>query len=169
MGTEQRRSREQGRLLALDVGEVRTGLALSDCAHRQASPLKVLDTKALRTSNKSLLDLIVDFEVTRVVVGLPLQADGSLSAQARRVMSLTRQLLIGMDALPQTPDVIFFDESFSSASAKNRAHALGLREREMRGGLDSHAAAEFLQAYLDAPEGAVDIRPDDEEFDNDER
>ena len=141
-----------GRILALDVGDARTGLALSDVAGMQASPLTVLDTKALRHDNAQLLNLVTDYEVDYVVVGLPLQADGSEGPQARRVRSLTMQLLRGLDALTLSPKVVFFDERHSSAQAKEQGHALGLSERDMRGTLDAHAAAQFLQAYLDNSE-----------------
>jgi putative Holliday junction resolvase len=136
--------------MALDVGEVRTGVALSDVACEQASPLKVLETKALRADNRQLIDLITDYEVICLVVGLPLQADGTPGQQARRTQSLTKQLLNGVDTLANPPTVLFFDERHSSADAKAQGHTLGLSERDMRGVLDSHAAAHFLQAYLDA-------------------
>ena len=150
--------------MALDVGEVRTGLALSDVTRTQATPLSVLDTRELCRNNKPLLDLITDYEVTQLVVGLPLSLDGSPGSQARRVQSLTKQLLFGLDALPHPPKVVRCDERHSSVRATERGHALGLSERAMRGRLDSHAAAEFLQDFLDDwgndPENCPDNGPD---------
>ena len=133
------------RILALDIGEVRVGLALSDMARQQASPLQVLDTIQLCANNKALKTVIEDYEVDTLVIGLPLLADGSEGSQARRTRNLTAKILVDLDVLR----IIFFDERQSSKIAKDSGHSLGISEKDMRGKLDSHAAAAFLQAYLD--------------------
>jgi len=133
------------RILALDIGEARTGLALSDVKRQQATPLQVLSTTQLCSNNKELKVLIEDYEVGALVVGLPLLADESEGQQARRTRSLATKMLAGLDALP----IVFFDERQSSSRAKDSGHSMGLSERDMRGKLDSHAAAAFLQTYLD--------------------
>jgi putative Holliday junction resolvase len=144
---------QEGRLLGLDIGETRTGLALSNSRQIQASPLKVLRTKELLKNNSPLAELIEDYEVVGLVVGLPLLADGAEGQQARRTRSLAAKLVAGMDVLASTKlahkNMLFYDERFSSAEAKASGHSLGLTERDMRGHLDSHAAANILQAYLD--------------------
>jgi putative Holliday junction resolvase len=132
------------RILALDIGETRTGLALSDADLRHATPFDVLSTAQLCTDNRRLREVIEDYEVLRLLIGLPLLADGSEGSQARRVRNLAAKMLVGIES-----KVTFFDERSSSISAKAKGHELGLSERDMRGKLDSHAAAAFLQIYLD--------------------
>jgi len=136
---------KNSRILALDIGESRTGVALSCVDRQHASPLQVLDTKQLCGNNKDLHTLLDDYEIDTVIVGLPLLANGSEGSQARRTRNLAEKILAGMDAL----NIIFFDERQSSKIAKQAGHSIGLSEKDMRGKLDSHAAAAFLQVYLD--------------------
>ena len=140
------------RVLALDVGDVRTGVALSDTARMNASPLAVLSTRELCANNAALLRLLDEYEVGCVVVGFPFEADGSHGSQARHVQATAGKLLAGLDALRPEMRVVFADERFSSIRARERGQALGLNERDMRGQLDSRAAAQFLQDYLDRPD-----------------
>jgi len=150
------------RILALDIGEVRTGIALSDVDRLNATALQVMDTQGLCADNSKLHELIADYEVGSLVIGLPLLADGSEGSQARRTRSLAAKMLQGMDALCHLGEdsctgctdervfpVIFFNEQQSSKQAKDLGHKLGLSERDMRGKVDSFAAAVFLQRYLD--------------------
>ncbi|MCL2680388.1 MAG: Holliday junction resolvase RuvX [Coriobacteriia bacterium] len=158
------------RVMALDIGEVRTGIALSDTAKKQATPLQVLDTRSICADNRQLRTLIADYQVDSVVVGLPLLGCGSEGSQARRTRSLAAKMLQGMDALCQetqqemqheTPNekaeghgddallLTFFSERQSSKQAQQQGHSVGLTQRDMRGKLDSFAAAAFLQEYLD--------------------
>lgn len=151
------------RILAIDIGEKRTGLAVSSADARHASALQVIETKAALGSNKILSDIIKDFEIAKIIVGLPLLADGSEGQQARRTRSLAARLLAADVDCSQrshhisftdnsdtrTIPIIFFDERTSSKSAKDAGHSAGLSEKDMRGKLDAHAAAAFLQVYLD--------------------
>jgi len=134
-----------GRILALDIGEVRTGLALSDSMQRHASALQVLDTKRLCLSNKELQEIINDYEIACILVGLPLDSEGNEGSQARRVRNLAQRILEGIADVP----LIFFDERMSSKEATAQAHDRGLSTKDMRGKLDAFAAAVFLQSYLD--------------------
>jgi RNase H-fold protein (predicted Holliday junction resolvase) len=138
-----------------------------------ASPLEVLDTLALCRDRRKLQDIVDDYEVSSFVVGLPLLADGTEGSQSRRTRKLAQKMLESIkvrdskiefahsgdealcaevepfaDPLNKKP-IIFFDERQSSKIAKSAGHSLGFREKDMRGKLDSHAAAAFLQAYLD--------------------
>jgi len=149
----------QGRVLALDVGETRTGVAVSSADRRHASPLSVLDTKGLLAIGKELSGLIADYEIDTLVIGLPLLADGSEGQQARRTRSLSSKMLeaitgcTDMDALRQGLEVVYFDERQSSSEAKRAGHSMGMSERDMRGKLDGQAAAVILARYLDTMNG----------------
>ncbi|MDP2233789.1 MAG: Holliday junction resolvase RuvX [Actinomycetota bacterium] len=143
------------RVLGLDIGERRVGVAVSDPDGRIASPLQVLDAQTL-SNPASLLALIDEYDVGLLVVGLPLSLDGTEGPQAARVKEqaqrLARTLPVG---------VVYYDERLSSAEARRSLSATGMSARVQRGKIDMVAAALILQSYLDAqrafrPDGAAD-------------
>ena len=133
------------RVMGLDIGERRIGVALSDPSQTVASPLVVLDAVRIRKDPGELTRLIEDYEVQRVVVGLPLSLDGSEGPQAGHVRATVDRLA---QFLP--PDIEYFDERYSSSEAKRALTGTGVSARDQRGMVDSVAAALFLQSYLDA-------------------
>jgi putative Holliday junction resolvase len=138
------------RVLAVDVGARRIGLAVSDPTATLASPLKTI----VRRGDRAALVAAVAREIERlrgepdglavVVIGLPLTLDGRPHAGTRRVQAFA-QALAAQTRLP----VVFQDERLSSRDADSR---LALRERDWRrrkARLDAAAAAIILQDYLD--------------------
>lgn len=131
--------------MALDIGEKRIGVAVSDAAGKVASPLTVLDAKRALGDGVELRRLIDDYEVERIVIGLPLRMDGTEGPQAARVRRLASRLA---QFLPV--EMEFADERLSSVEAERMMAAAGLSERDRRGEVDKVAAAVFLQSYLDS-------------------
>jgi len=131
--------------MALDIGEKRIGVAISDPDGLVATPLEVIDAKEALAGGAKLARLVGDFEVERVVVGVPVSLDGTEGPQARRVREtaarLARFLPVSME---------FADERFTSVEAKRRMRESGADERQQRGSVDMVAASLLLQAYLDA-------------------
>lgn len=132
------------RTLALDIGDVRIGVAVSDPTGSVATPLTVLDTVRTRKDQRPITRLIEDYEVERIVVGLPVTMAGDEGPQARHVRALAEKVLRGI----ATP-VVYFDERLSSAQAMRSMRDQGVSERDARGSVDKVAAAVFLQALLD--------------------
>lgn len=132
------------RILALDIGDKRTGVAVSDPSRTVATPLTVLDTMKQSRRDSELARIVEDYEVGTIVVGLPMTLEGELGQQARHVQALTTK----MAQFLRVP-VEYVDERLSSAEAAKRMRESGETERTMRGRLDMVAAAVFLQAYLD--------------------
>ena len=132
------------RILALDIGDKRIGVAISDPSGRVATPLTVLDTSRQSRRGSELSKLVEDYEVESILVGLPLTLEGVPGPQARHVQALTDK----MARFLRVP-VHYVDERLSSAEAAKRMREAGESERSMRGRLDMVAAAVFLQAYLD--------------------
>lgn len=129
------------RILGLDLGTARTGAALSDERQVLASPLAVWSgtLKQLAARISALPE-----PLETVVIGLPLNPDGSDSQQSRAVRKVARRLA-GMIAVP----IELFDETLSTATAEEPLLAAGLsraRRKELR---DRQAAVVILQAYLD--------------------
>ena len=133
------------RVLALDIGEKRIGVAVSDPSGTVASPLVVLDAAKVLTDGSDLTRLVEEYEAELVVVGLPLSLDGSEGPQALDVRRAAARLA-GFLRVP----VEFADERLSSTQASRAMGDVGASQRQQRGSIDMVAAAIFLQSYLDA-------------------
>lgn len=132
------------RVLALDIGERRVGVAVSDPSGRVATPAKILNAAALNDA-RAVRRLLDDYEPDLVLVGLPLSMDGTEGPQARRVRAQAARLEAAVDV-----PVDFADERLTSAEAARAMQEAGMSERDRRGKLDAVAASLFLQAWLDA-------------------
>jgi putative Holliday junction resolvase len=136
------------RLMGIDHGEKRIGVALSDPLGLFASPLCVIQVASDRQAIEAIGQITEQQQVVKIVIGLPSSAQGTIGAQAQVVVRWARKLARRV-AIP----VIFWDESFSSVEAEQRRPA----SRRSRSGpgrpLDDVAAASILQDYLDAGGG----------------
>ncbi len=132
------------RILALDIGDKRTGVAISDPSGRIATPLTVLETSQQTRADSELARIVGEYDVESIVVGLPRSLDGELGPQARHVQALAAK----MARFLRVP-IEYTDERLSSAEAVRRMREAGESERSMRGRVDMVAASVFLQTYLD--------------------
>ena len=132
------------RVMALDIGEKRIGIAISDPRERVATPLVVLDAAQVERGDKAFTRLLEDWEPELFLCGLPLSLDGEEGPQAQRV----RSVAAGISKRAGIP-LAFCDERLSSKEAKRILREEGLDERSMRGKIDMIAACVFLQAWLD--------------------
>jgi putative Holliday junction resolvase len=137
------RAKTAGRLLALDLGERRVGVAISDPTRLTVRPLATLR----RTSWKKLLHavscLIRDFDALALVIGLPLNLDGTegpAAIEARR-RAQHFQLLLKIPVHLQ-------DERLTSHEAETQLRAAGFSEQEIREQIDSEAAAIILRDFI---------------------
>jgi putative Holliday junction resolvase len=133
------------RILGLDIGEKRIGVAVSDPSGAVATPLAVIDARKAIGDGQELSRLVEDYEVELLVAGLPLSLDGSEGPQAVQVRA-DAQRLAKLVSLP----VEFADERLSSTAARRAMTEAGVSDRDKRGSIDMVAAAIFLQSYLDA-------------------
>jgi putative Holliday junction resolvase len=133
------------RVIALDIGEKRIGVAVSDASGTVATPLDVVDAAEALANGGKLKRIVEDYEPELVIVGLPLSMDGTEGPQARRVRDVAGRLA---RFLPT--QVEFFDERLSSVEASRRMSEAGQDARRQRGRVDMVAASIFLQEYLDA-------------------
>ncbi|MGZ4507283.1 MAG: Holliday junction resolvase RuvX [Blastococcus sp.] len=135
-----------GRVLGVDVGTVRVGLALSDLTGTLASPLETLK----RAKNLSDLDrlaaLVAEHEVTEVVVGEPVHLSGASGASARDAADYAQELA---DRIPDVP-VILIDERLSTVTAASHLREGGIDSRKQRAVIDQAAAVVILQQFLDS-------------------
>ena len=133
-----------GRILALDVGDRRIGIALSDETQLIATPHSVYTRVGWGPDVKHIQKLYNDNKAVLVVCGLPRNMDGSVGFQAEKVQSFAGQL--EKAGLP----VVFQDERLSTVSAHQALIEGGMRRDDRKGTVDKVAAAVILQSYLDA-------------------
>jgi putative Holliday junction resolvase len=131
--------------MALDIGAVRTGIAVSDAAGRVASPVKVLPTAEVRQAATSFRQLLAEYEPELLLAGLPISLDGVENQQAAQVREIAKEISTTTN-LPLS----FQDERLSSSEARRMLQEAGCTEKQMRGKIDMIAASIFLQTYLDA-------------------
>lgn len=131
--------------LALDIGETRIGIAVSDRSGRVASPVKVLPAAEVIGLAKSFRYIVEDYEPDVLVSGRPMTMAGERGPQAERVEAQAHKIADAL-GLP----LYFEDERLSSAEAKRILREQGLSEKQMRGKVDMIAASLFLQAWLDS-------------------
>jgi len=130
--------------MAVDVGTVRVGVALSDEMGVTARPLKTIARRGLRSVAREIAELAAAEGATRILVGLPLGMDGGeqeSSADARRVAEEIRR--------HPSLEVILWDERLSSVQAERALIEANMRREKRREILDQVAAAILLQAFLD--------------------
>ena len=140
-----------GRLLGVDWGERRIGLALSDETQTLAQPLATLTRRAgKRFPMRQFLTLLDRHAVAGVVVGLPLDAAGSEGGAAGAARALAAAI-----AERSGKPVELWDERFCTARALGAVRAMGGTTKGRRGDVDALAATLLLQHYLDARRGSA--------------
>jgi putative Holliday junction resolvase len=138
--------RAAGRVLGVDVGTVRVGVALSDPTGTLASPLETLQRAKDGSDLDRLAALVVEHEVTEVVVGEPRHLSGASGASARDAETYAEDLAGRTGDVP----VLLVDERLSTVTAASSLRASGRNSREQRSVIDQAAAVVILQSYLDA-------------------
>ena len=133
-----------GRVLGVDYGSSRVGLALSDPQKIIASPLHTLINNGNDCLKKKLLELIKEKNVEYIVIGLPIGLKGQETSQTKIVREFAEEMR--SLALP----VYFQDERLSSLSAKKSLIEQNVKTGHNKSFIDSTAAAIFLQQFLDS-------------------
>jgi len=135
------------KVLALDVGERRIGVALSDPSGVVARGLTVLKRTDLPRDLAAVRRLLEESAAGRVLVGLPLNMDGSEGEMARRVRGFAARLQTALEG--SGVEVLLWDERLSTEEAEAELRRRGQGWRKRKETLDQVAAAAFLQEYLD--------------------
>jgi putative Holliday junction resolvase len=137
------------RLLGLDVGERRIGVAVSDPTGTIARPLHALERGSRDDDFSAIAAIVGEYQAVAVVVGQPLSLDGSVGPQARRVARYAEALAERLEV-----PVIPWDERFSTARAdeilRETRREKAKRRARASGEIDAVAAAVILQGYLDS-------------------
>ena len=133
------------RILGLDVGDRRVGVAVSDELNLTAQPVLTLVRKNRRQDLRSLARLVRKYGVSRVVVGNPLYMSGDLSPQAIKAQAFAHSL-----QLETGVEVTLWDERLSTTEAHRHLDAAGHQPGKRRAVIDQVAAVLILQSFLDS-------------------
>lgn len=139
------------RVVALDVGSRRIGVAATDEAGIAAHPLQVLERAGTAADVAAVLEIVARLEASILVVGVPYELSGREGLRAKRVRVLIDALAA---ALPAGVRLAEQDERFTTAEAERVMLDAGVRHAQRKDVIDKQAAALILQAWLDAAPAA---------------
>lgn len=138
------RAPAEGRIVALDIGMKKVGVAVSDELQFTIKPLKIIQ----RTNWKKLLleirEILGFYDAKALVLGLPVNTDGSESEMSQEARRLARNFALSLE-IP----VLLHDERLTSYTARGRLWASGAGEKKVRARLDSEAAAIILEDFIE--------------------
>jgi putative Holliday junction resolvase len=131
------------RILAIDYGRRRIGVAVTDPSGTVAQPLETLEVRTPTGALPRIVELVRTYEASRIVVGLPIHMNGREGAEAEAA----RAFGASVEAATKVP-VEFLDERWTSVEADRVLRNAGVREPDRRGRRDRIAAAILLQTWL---------------------
>ncbi len=137
------------RHLALDVGDRRIGVAVSDECGLLASPLTVIKRASKVEDYASISRLVAEHGADILVIGHPLNADGSAGRQAQRIERYAASLECALEGKGLHLAIVLWDEHMSTQLARQAMIAAGRKARDRRIRIDAVAAAVILQDYMD--------------------
>ena len=133
------------RLLAIDYGDVRIGLAISDLMQIIAKPYKTIKNLNHRETIIQLKNIIDENNIGKIIVGLPITLKGKHSEQTNKVLAFVEELKLSINL-----EIEMYDERLSSVQAKKSLIFQGIKTGHNKEKIDQTAAAIFLQGFLDS-------------------
>lgn len=135
----------EGRVLGVDLGSRRIGVAVTDSAQTVATGVTALIRSGVRaTDHAALAAMVTDYEAVGIVIGLPVSLSGDLGPAAKAVLDEISEIRAVVAV-----EVDTVDERFSTVAAAGALRAGGHRERQQRGVIDQSAAAVLLQTWVE--------------------
>lgn len=135
---------EEGRILAIDYGEVRIGLAISDPLCIFAFPLMVIDLRKTPDYIKSIESIIKEKEVKKIIIGFPLKLDGSEGIQTEKVRKFVEEIQQKIEI-----DIEMVDERLTTTLAQRSLTNMGIDRKKQKNIIDEVAASKLLETYLE--------------------
>ena len=142
------------RILGLDLGTKTIGIAISDELGLTAQGLKTIKRKSIRDDLGEILSIIDQFKIEKIVVGLPINMDGTLGRQSEFVFKWIKELQERIK-LP----VVTWDERLTTVEASRTLLEADLSRKKRKGVIDKLAAVLILQGYLDQIRNQKDELP----------
>jgi putative Holliday junction resolvase len=144
------------RILAIDYGSARIGLALGDPTGTLARPLPFLPAKGNAKLAREIAELAKKNDVHLILLGQPRNMDGSMGEAAELVKAFADELQKSIASIP----LKMIDERLSTVQASRQLQESGKNARKQRGQIDSEAACVLLQGYLDSQTAFPLLPPD---------
>ena len=136
--------RETGRIIGLDIGDVRIGVAVSDPLGITAQGREVLRVSSPEKDVDAIKNIVNETGAVRIVAGLPLDQNGEIGSQAEKVLNFVETLRNALDI-----DIVTQDKRFSTAAAERALIGANMRRNKRKNVIDMVAAQHILQTYLD--------------------
>jgi len=136
---------KKGRLLGLDVGTKTIGVAVCDGDWLVANPRLTISRKGGKADFLAIKNCVEENKIAAIVVGLPLNMDGTESAMSEFV----RKFALGLDEFLEDVKIIFFDERLSSFEAEELLESGQVKNNKRKGKIDQIAASVILQGLVD--------------------
>jgi len=133
-----------GRAIALDVGDVRIGVAVSDPLGIIAQAHDVIQRRDTATDVEAVKAIVDGMGANKIVVGMPLNLQGQQGPQAQKVLAFIEALQAAVDV-----EIVTQDERFSTVSAERSLIQANVRRKKRKKVIDKVAAQQILQVYLD--------------------
>lgn len=143
--TDVSRAPASGRILALDLGTKRIGVAVCDELQITVRSIRVFERKSWKKVLKQVESFLAEFDAAALVLGLPYNTDGSESAMSLEARRLARNFSLSLNV-----PVFLQDERVTTYEARGRLWKLGLNEKQMRERLDGEAAAIILGDFIES-------------------
>ncbi len=134
-----------GRVLGVDPGTVRVGLAISDSNRLVATPFRIIPYEDETQLVKCIDEIVSEEAITLVVVGVPVSLSGTNGLKAQESMKLVSRLKKLLEI-----EIVGWDERFTSKIASQSLSGLKRSSKDRRGKIDANAAAIMLQSYLES-------------------
>lgn len=142
------------RMLGLDVGDVRIGVAVSDALGITAQAVSTIHRRGLDSDLQAVLAYLDEYQAETIVLGLPLNMDGSSGPQAEKTKGFGEALSARTAA-----KLVMWDERLTSSEARKALIEGGMRRENRKRVIDQVAAMLILQSYLDAQAFAAPVSP----------
>jgi putative holliday junction resolvase len=135
---------DEGRIMGLDIGDVRIGVALSDSLRMMASPHSVVKEPSREAAVRTVKRLVEETGAVLIVAGVPLNEAGGQGIQAEKTLAFVERLRAEVSV-----EVVLQDERYTTAAAERMLIGANLRRDRRRQVVDKIAATHILQTYLD--------------------
>lgn len=135
------------RLLAIDYGEKRIGLAMSDALQMFAKPFETLENKSAENTFDYLRKLITEKQIGKVIVGIPWSLEGTATDKTRETQQFLQELQNKLDV-----PVVGSDERFTTSDANELLKEMGYNWKQARKVIDAMAACLILKRFLEKNE-----------------
>jgi putative Holliday junction resolvase len=132
------------RVIGLDVGEKTIGVALSDPLGWTAQGLKTIKRVGIKKDINEIINIISEYNVTKIVVGLPKNMNGTLGPMGEKVMEFAEKLKSKANL-----EIIFQDERLTTVAAEKMLISADVSRKKRKEVIDTVAATYILQSYLD--------------------